>query len=117
MLKTAHEVLKENVRALMAARNIRQIDLALWCGHGKSWVNKWLNGDREIQFKDLDRMADLFGLLPHQLFAPGVSPLTERRRGDDRRKGIERRSSTDSKMGMQLTPGATPRSLRPRERR
>lgn len=101
VFKRAHEVLKENVRALMAARHVRQVDLALWCGHGKSWVNKWLNGEREIQFRDLDRLADFFGLLPHQLFTPGISPLTERRLGTDRRKGHDRRTSTASKLGLE----------------
>lgn len=101
MVKRAHEVLKENVKQLMAARHARQIDVALWCGHGKSWVNKWLNGDREIQFRDLDRLADFFGLLPHQLFTPGISPLTERRSGIERRKGRDRRSSIEAKLDLE----------------
>lgn len=99
VFKKAHFVLKENVRALMAARHVRQLELALWCGHGKSWLNKWLNNDREIQFKDLDRLADFFGMLPHELFTPGISSLTERRTGIQRRKGADRRMSFPDRLG------------------
>jgi transcriptional regulator with XRE-family HTH domain len=102
--KHANQVLKENVRMLMEKRQISQKDLALYCGHGTSWANKWLNGTREIQFKDLDRMADLFGILPHQLFTPGISPMTERRVGAERRKIADRRQTMTSRLGLPEPP-------------
>jgi transcriptional regulator with XRE-family HTH domain len=57
----------------------------------KSWINKFLNGTREIQLKDLDAIAQFFGVQPYQLFQPGTIALTERRSGRDRRRGQERR--------------------------
>lgn len=102
--KLANQVLIENVRILMEKRNISQKALAAYCKHDTSWANKWLNGTREIQFADLDRIAELFGILPHQLFTPGISPLTERRVGVERRKLIDRRQTMASKLGLPEPP-------------
>lgn len=78
------------MRALLVARNENAASLATWCNHDKSWASKVLAGDREPQLKDLDRIADFFGIDTYMLFQPGIEPLLERRRGD-RRKGIDRR--------------------------
>lgn len=66
----------------------------MWVGKHETWISKILKEDRGIQLKDLDKIADFFGLTVHQLFSPGISPLTERRRGQ-RRSGRERRGTTD----------------------
>lgn len=84
-------VLRENVRALLAARNESQTSLAQYCGHDKSWLNKFLNEGRGLQLPDLDRIAAFFGIEPYQLFQPGISRLTERRSGVDRRTNTDRR--------------------------
>jgi transcriptional regulator with XRE-family HTH domain len=84
-------LVRENIRVLLAARNESQTTLAQYCGHDKSWLNKFLNEGRGIQIEDLDRIAAFFGIEPYQLFQPGISRLTERRRGVDRRTGTERR--------------------------
>src|SRR5262245_18701883 len=90
-MRRAENVLRENLRSLLLHRGAEQKDLAQWCGHAKSWINKFLNGSRGLAVDELDRLADFFGLTAHQLFQPGISPMTERRKGTDRRTTNERR--------------------------
>ncbi len=91
-LRALH-LIRTNISALLYARKQSQVDLASWMRRDKSWLNKFLNGTREVQLKDLDRIADFFGLATYQLFQPGVSPATERRSGRERRSGHDRRVS------------------------
>lgn len=84
-------ILRENIRSLLAARKEEQKALAEWCGHDKSWMNKFLNEGRGIRVGDFDRIASFFGIETYQLFQPGISRLTERRSGADRRTQKERR--------------------------
>lgn len=86
-------LLAENIRALLHARHEDASTLASWLNHDKSWINKIINGHREMQIPDLDRVADFFGIATYQLFQPGISRFTERRKGVERRKGLERRIS------------------------
>lgn len=83
-------IMRENVKSLLLARKESQSDLAKWLRHTRSWINKFLNGERQMQMKDLDRVADFFGIATYQLFQPGISALTERRKRD-RRSNRERR--------------------------
>lgn len=85
-------LLKQNVDALLSARKQTRHDLAQFCRRSDAWLSKILGkDDRNIPLKYLDRMADFFGLATYQLFQPGISPLTERRKGGDRRSGRDRR--------------------------
>lgn len=87
-------ILKRNLHALLTARKESQVALARHVRHSKAWINKFLNDQTdtvEIQIKDVDRIASFFGVEPYQLFQPGISALTERRHGSDRRSGTERR--------------------------
>lgn len=87
----AQHILRENIKALLRIRGENSVSLARWLGHQKSWINKILNGHRDMQIEDFDRVADFFGVATYQLFQPGISPMTERRSGRDRRKVAERR--------------------------
>ena len=91
MVPSALYLLRRNITDLLRARHETQKSLAFAVGHDKSWLNKFLNGGRGIQMKELDRIADFFGLAPYQLFQPGITGLTERRGATDRRSGRERR--------------------------
>lgn len=91
-------LLRQNIRALLRARGQKDSDLAQWCKKSRAWISKILAEDRddrtkvrELNVRDLDRIADFFGLATYQLFQPGISPLTERRSGHDRRSGRDRR--------------------------
>jgi hypothetical protein len=87
-------VLKRNIESLLADRKENQVQLAIACGHRKSWINKFIKDDTmkvEIQLRDLDKIANFFGIEVHQLFQPGIGRLTERRAGGDRRQNVERR--------------------------
>ena len=68
-------IIRTNIAGLLTTRHQSQVDLASWLRKDKSWINKFLNGTREIQLKDLDRIADFFGLATYQLFQPGVVPV------------------------------------------
>lgn len=87
----AISLLRQNISAILVARRESQTALARWLGKDRSWINKFLNGHREVQLKDLDRIADFFGIEAYQLFQPGISHLTERRKKSDRRSGLDRR--------------------------
>lgn len=90
----ANVLLKRNIDALLKGRNLRRKDLALWCRRSQGWLSQLFTSDeRNIPLKYLDRMADFFGLATYQLFAPGISALTERRSNRDRRSGQDRRVS------------------------
>lgn len=95
----AHYLLKQNVDTLLKARRQKRKELAKYCRRSESWLSQILRRpDRNLPLKYLDRMADFFGLAAYQLFQPGISPLTERRSGRDRRSGIERRISRVQEM-------------------
>ncbi len=90
----AHYLLKKNIDTLLRARGQSRHDLAVWCRRGDSWISQiFTNPERELPLKYLDRIADFFGIATYQLFQPGISPLTERRKGQDRRSGQDRRVS------------------------
>lgn len=96
----ANQLIKHNIDTLLKARGQTRRDLASWVRQSidAKKVDPWIsqifgNSDREFQTKYLDRIADFFGLSVYQLFQPGISPLTERRKGRDRRSGRERRVS------------------------
>lgn len=86
-------VIRTNISGLLHQRKESQTDLASWLNKDKSWINKFLNGTREVQLKDLDRIADFFGLATYQLFQPGVVSGSERRTGRERRQLPDRRVS------------------------
>lgn len=92
-------LLKRNIEALLAARHQSQHDLAVWCRRSDAWISKILSdtsnpkAERGVPLRDLDRIADFFGIAAYQLFQPGISPLTERRKVADRRSGRDRRLS------------------------
>lgn len=87
----AQYLLRENIKAILRARGEDASALSGWLGHDKSWINKILNGHRDMQIEDFDRVADFLGIATYQLFQPGISRLTERRQNRDRRAGAERR--------------------------
>lgn len=94
MQPRAHLVLKQNIDALLHARGQKRRELAMWCRRTESWLSQiFIDEDRNVPLKYLDRIADFFGLATYQLFQPGISPLTERRTGRDRRAGTDRRKS------------------------
>lgn len=85
--------LRYNIESLLRTRGHTQRDLAFFLKRHPTTINKFMKGTRELQFADLDKIADFFGLATYQLFQPGISPLTERRDGRERRSGHERRLS------------------------
>lgn len=85
-------VIRQNIEELLRQKSLTQTDLAEWVGKKKSWINKFLGGTRQLQLKDLDRIADILGVATYQLFQPGISRTTERR-VFERRKRTDRRIS------------------------
>ena len=89
----AHHLLKRNIDALLTARKQKRRELAAWCRRSESWLSQiFIDEERNIPLKYLDRIADFFGIATYQLFQPGISPLLERRKGE-RRKMADRRIS------------------------
>lgn len=95
----AHFALVQNIRALIAARNVNGSDVAQAAGHKPPWLSKILSSDRGMRLQDLDKIAAFFDIEVCDLFRPGIAQLLERRRGmpdrrigrADRRLGGERR--------------------------
>src|SRR3989338_2840236 len=78
---------------MLKARGQTRHDLAMWCRRSDPWLSKlFTDENRNIPLKYLDRIADFFGIATYQLFQPGISPLTESRKGE-RRKVADRRIS------------------------
>jgi transcriptional regulator with XRE-family HTH domain len=98
----AELLLKQNVKTLLKARRLSQHDLAMWCHRSDAWLSKILGDeetstaaeDRGLPLKYLDRIADFFGVAAYQLFQPGITPLSERRKAGERRKFRDRRVRT-----------------------
>ena len=90
----AHHLLKQNIDALLKARGQKRKELAAWCRRSESWLSQiFIDDERNVPLKYLDRIASFFGLATYQLFQPGISPLTERRVTSDRRVVRDRRVS------------------------
>lgn len=87
----ARLLLARNIHAILTARKQSQTSLAVWCRKKVSWINKILSGQRPMHIDDFDRVADFLGIGVYQLFLPGISALTERRKQTDRRAGKDRR--------------------------
>lgn len=92
----------ENIRALLHDRHQTQDNLARWCHRSGVWLSKILKCERQARMEDLDRIADFFGLATYQLFQPGLSSVTERRRAGDRRTGKDRRISHEHRLMMEV---------------
>jgi transcriptional regulator with XRE-family HTH domain len=111
-------LLAENIRSLLNGRGLTETSLAVWCGHRPAWISKILSNERGVKIADLGKIADFFGLTTSELFSPGISLLTERRKSQ-RRTCHERRSHEDRRRGERhpVHPEVNPFKLRgiPRE--
>lgn len=86
-------LIKANIDTLLRARNQSRKDLAQYCYKSESWISKIFKEPRRaFSLRDVDRIADFFGIATYQLFQPGISSLTERRLS-------ERRVSSDRRIG------------------
>ena len=110
----ADRLLADNLRALIHERRAKQYELARWCGHSEVWISQILRNERTVTVKDLDRIADFFGLQPYHLFQPGIHGVAERRSGTDRRSGKERRKNAPVRTALDV--GADVQLAHPRGR-
>jgi transcriptional regulator with XRE-family HTH domain len=90
-------LLRSNIDALLKARGQTRHDLAFYCRRTDAWLSKIFTDNPDVQrngipLKYLDRISDFFGIATYQLFQPGISSLTERRKAE-RRLGRDRRVS------------------------
>lgn len=87
-------LLKHNIDELLKARHQKRKELARYCRRSEAWLSQiFIDENRNVPLKYLDRIADFFGIATYQLLQPGISPLTERRAGTQRRSGRDRRLS------------------------
>ncbi len=87
---TANEQLRRNVKELMRWRKLTQATLAAKIDVSQPWLSKRLTGVTPFQIEDVDSIANAFGLTASQLLCQGQGQW-DRRRGQDRRIGVERR--------------------------
>jgi hypothetical protein len=106
MAMKALPLLKANIAALLVVQKKRPIELARHCRRSKSWMSHVMNiPTRNVEWKDLDRIADFFGCSAYDLLTPGfASHHGERRSGFDRRT-VQDRRLLPSQRAM-LTPDA-----------
>lgn len=96
----ANALMKHNIDALLRARKLSRRDLAQWCRRSEAWISKIMREERrEFPMKYWDRISDFFGIDTYRLIAPGISTLTERRRGD-RRSHADRRKLASRAVSM-----------------
>lgn len=79
-----------NIAALMDDRGYKQKDLAMWCHKTETWASQLLHHKRGLTLEMIDLIADFFGCTAHDLFQPGLSGISDRRKGE-RRSGKDRR--------------------------
>lgn len=90
----ANLVMKQNVKHYIRERGLSQKGLAMYCYKKESWASKILTVEkRSFPPRYYDRIADYLGVSLYELFRPGLSHLTERRSGTDRRMMKERRTA------------------------
>lgn len=87
------ERVRRNVRALMEFFGFNQAELAERIGKSQSWVSKRVKGNVPFKLKDLDALASALGVPAPSLLYEYGSGAFERRRGQDRRSGLDRRRS------------------------
>ena len=93
----SQRILRQNIAAILRARGMTPADLAKVCGLSRSWATKVFKerrdprDQRQITMQHLEKFVEVLGLSAYQLFQPGISHLTERRKGKDRRSGQDRR--------------------------
>lgn len=73
----ATRILVANIAALLRARGQSQHDLARWCRKSDPWLSDFLAEKKQTQLRNLDRIADFFGLEAYQLFQPGISVVSQ----------------------------------------
>lgn len=61
------EVLRQNLRVLLAMRRMTHGELATLLGSDRSTIAKRMNGHREWALQDLVRLADIFGVAAQEL--------------------------------------------------
>jgi transcriptional regulator with XRE-family HTH domain len=88
--KTSNEWVIANVKEAMDLRRWTQAELAERLGRSQPWLSKRLSGTTSFQIEDLDALAHVFGLTPQEWICAGYGKW-ERRVGDDRRSGSDRR--------------------------
>lgn len=96
-------LLKQNIDHLLKRRGQTRREMAMWtlqtveATRADSWASHLFGKagyhTKHIPSEYLGRIASFFGLQVYQLFQPGISPLTERRSGADRRTTGDRRLS------------------------
>lgn len=90
---TYRQRIAEHIRILLELHGYRNQDLAFALGYTASWTSKVLTGERPVSTDDIPRVADFFHLTVDQFIAPGLSAMTDRRRGSRRKS--ERRKRPD----------------------
>jgi transcriptional regulator with XRE-family HTH domain len=91
----AEEQLRRNVVELMRLYGWTQAELAAKLGQSQPWLSRRLSesdstGTR-FQLSDLDLLSHVFALSPQELLRPGYGKW-DRRSGNERRGGFDRRS-------------------------
>lgn len=100
-------LMKRNIKFLIRHRGKTQVGLAKHLRRGSvsdkdanSWLSHCLdesNDRKKLPLEYWDRAADYLGVNTYHFFQPGLgrNPDTERRKGGDRRKWVERRLGQD----------------------
>jgi hypothetical protein len=99
VIRDIDTVARMNIAAVLEARHMKPAELARLLRKSHSWLSRVLNPPlkvaerRSLRLADVERIARILGLLPHELLAPGIHPYTERRHQERRR--LNRRSGED----------------------
>lgn len=62
-MKSAREILGENLKSLMKSRDIDAIELAEHLGVTAASVSYWINGEKYPRIDKIQKMADYFGVM------------------------------------------------------
>ena len=103
-------LLKHNIDTLLKARKQTRRDLAQWVRQSmdNKKIDPWISHiftkpEADVPMKYLDRIADFFGLPVYQMFQPGISHLTERRRAERRTMKDRRLAAMNQRVRQSLS--------------
>jgi hypothetical protein len=78
-------LLRMNIQELLKARRMKPAELARMLRRTNPWLSRIMNPPenkrerRSMRLPDIERVARVFGLAPHELLTPGIHRFTERR--------------------------------------
>ena len=123
--KSLTQRVAEEIRVVLARRQMRQSQLARQMGVTEQWLSVRLRGVQPIDLNDLERIADALGVHPFELWPRDLAPVNQRSHALNDRSVSHATRTTDERPSRARQPNGRPAgeptrpasSVRPTQRR